>query len=123
MFKNCMLRPEVLGAMGVHSLTRLHDQLAHYQLRPLPMPRSLSVKSLPFGNLLRQVREERDSAIAERNREVEKYNGLVTSHTASEGKLKAKISALSSSLEASKADLEGVKTSLQESDLKKEALA
>ncbi|GAA0153415.1 hypothetical protein LIER_11659 [Lithospermum erythrorhizon] len=53
---------------------------------------------------------------------VEKYNGLVTSHATSEGKLKAEMGALSSSLEASTADLEGVKTSLQESVLEKEAL-
>ncbi|GAA0157595.1 hypothetical protein LIER_14832 [Lithospermum erythrorhizon] len=33
MFKNCMVRPEVLGAMRVHSPMHLHDQLAHYQLR------------------------------------------------------------------------------------------
>ncbi|GAA0171364.1 hypothetical protein LIER_25414 [Lithospermum erythrorhizon] len=76
-----------------------------------------------FGNLLSQMREERDLTIAERNRAVEKYNGLMTSHATSEGKLKAKMGTFSLSLEASKANLEGVKTSLQESVLEKEALA
>ncbi|GAA0155889.1 hypothetical protein LIER_13510 [Lithospermum erythrorhizon] len=47
-----------------------------------------------FGNLLSQMREERVSAIVERNRVVEKYNGLMTSHAASEGKLKAEMGAL-----------------------------
>ncbi|GAA0138987.1 hypothetical protein LIER_00623 [Lithospermum erythrorhizon] len=136
-FKNCMLRLEVLGAISVHSPTLLYDQFAHYQLRATEAGYAMFLKLQKattdaeeleheksfFGNLLRQMREERDSAIAERNSVVEKYNGIVTSHAASEGKLKAEMGALSSSLEASKDDLEGVKTSIQESVLEKEALA
>ncbi|GAA0153416.1 hypothetical protein LIER_11660 [Lithospermum erythrorhizon] len=63
MFKNCMLRPEVLGTMGVHSPTRLHDQFSHYQLsateagnvmflklqKATADTEELSVKSLPLG--------------------------------------------------------------------------
>ncbi|GAA0167586.1 hypothetical protein LIER_40414 [Lithospermum erythrorhizon] len=121
--------------MGVHSPTRLHDQFARYQLRATEASYAMFLKlqkatadakehereTSSLRNLLRQMREEKDSTVAERDRAVEKYKGLVTSHTASEGKLKAEMSILSSSLETTKADLEGVKTSFQESVLEKEA--
>ncbi|GAA0148367.1 hypothetical protein LIER_07831 [Lithospermum erythrorhizon] len=62
-------------------------------------------------------------ALAEKNRALGKYKELMTSHAASEGKLMAEVDILSSSLESAKADLERVKTYLQESVLEKEALS
>ncbi|GAA0173388.1 hypothetical protein LIER_27015 [Lithospermum erythrorhizon] len=99
LFKNCMLRPEVLSALGVHLPTRLHNQFAHYQLRATEASFAMFLKlqiatadaeehereKSSFGNLLRIMREKRDSAVAERHRAVEKCKGLVMSHTASEG--------------------------------------
>ncbi|GAA0147734.1 hypothetical protein LIER_07362 [Lithospermum erythrorhizon] len=142
MFKHCMLRPEVLGTMGVHSPTRFPDQFAHYQLRATDASYAMFLKlqktvanakehereKSSFGSLLRKMREERDSALSEKEKAVEKHNELLrsweellTSHAASEGKQKAEIDVLSSSLEAVKDGLKGFKASLQECALEKEA--
>ncbi|GAA0145319.1 hypothetical protein LIER_05540 [Lithospermum erythrorhizon] len=120
-------RPRVVGRSAQGRVTKV---ITHFLLRYVPEAakatidaKALEREKSSFGNVLRQMREERDSAIDEKNKAVEKYDGLVISHAVSEGKQKAEMGVLSSSLEASRTDLARVKTSLQESVLEKEALA
>ncbi|GAA0171706.1 hypothetical protein LIER_25679 [Lithospermum erythrorhizon] len=91
MLKNCMLREEVLGAMKVQSLTRLHQQFTHYQLRATVAAYAMSLQW------------------AESAREK-----LVSIHAESEGKLNSEIDALKESSQKTTQDFEKTKAELLE---------
>ncbi|GAA0156737.1 hypothetical protein LIER_38334 [Lithospermum erythrorhizon] len=109
LFKNCMLKAEVLGAMNVSSPTSLHHQYAHYQLREksellrekssfLREKEEFEQAKASIGTSVRIIKEERDSALARKDKAEKRCEELLTQiekftyeHAAFEGKLKSKV--------------------------------
>ncbi|GAA0145978.1 hypothetical protein LIER_06037 [Lithospermum erythrorhizon] len=125
MLKNCMLRAEVLRAMKVQSPTRLHKKFPHYQLRATETAYAMSlqwaeservarefelVKS-SVGEEMRKVREERDLALAEKDKITRKYETLLQSQEELEV-VKADSQKMASDLEKSRDDMSRVQSHL-----------
>ncbi|GAA0175902.1 hypothetical protein LIER_28994 [Lithospermum erythrorhizon] len=127
--------------MKVQSPTRLHNHFAHYQLTATEAAYAMSLQwaevarvteefeleKSSFGESLRLMRDERDSAFDEKEKATQKYNDLlrsqdklISNHAATEGKftseletLRANSQKIASDFKRSKDDLGSVWSQLE----------